>query len=222
MSAVVKTRHRLGSPSPIPRIQERRTDAIPSLYRFSVAQYEKMLEVGVLTGEDRVELIEGIVVRKMTQYPPHAVTIDYALDALRPLLPDDWRLREQKPIQLSDSQPEPDLVIVRGPLQRYERRHPRPADLAVVLEVADTTLDWDRREKGRSYARARIAVYWIINLNDRQVEVYTEPKGGKSPGYRRHTNFSSTEDVPVVIEGKQVGQVAVRDLLPSTGGSPST
>jgi Uma2 family endonuclease len=186
------------------------------LYRFSVEQYEKMLETGVFSSADRVELIEGIVVQKMTQHPPHAVAIDYTMDALRPLLPEGWRLREQKPIKLSDSEPEPDLVIVQGPLRRYESRHPRPADIAVVIEVADTTLEGDHRDKGRMYARARIPVYWIINLNDRQVEVYNEPKGGKSPAYRRHSEFGMDAKVPLLIEGNEIGKVPVHDLLPSS------
>jgi Uma2 family endonuclease len=184
-------------------------------YRFRVDQYEKMIESGVFSSADRVELIEGIVVQKMTQYPPHAVAIDYTLDALRPLLPEGCRLREQKPIQLSDSKPEPDLVVVRGPLQRYEKRHPGPRDIALLIEVADTTLEGDRQDKGRIYARARIAVYWIVNLNERQVEVYTEPKSGKEPAYRRRTDYASDAILPLVIEGAEVGQVAVSDLLPS-------
>jgi Uma2 family endonuclease len=186
-----------------------------SPYRFRVDQYEKMTESGVLTSADRVELIEGIVVQKMTQYPPHAVAIDYTLDALRLLLPEGWRLREQKPIQLSDSKPEPDLVVVRSPLQRYERRHPGPRDIALLIEIADTTLEGDRQDKGRIYARARIAVYWIVNLNERQVEIYTEPKGGKEPAYRRRSDYGSDAILPLVIEGAEVGQVAVSDLLPS-------
>lgn len=210
MSAVVKSKRQLNRAA-----NETRADFCPPLYRFSVAQYKKMIEAGVLTSEDRVELIEGIVIQKMTQHPPHAVAIDYTLDALRPLLPDDWRLREQRPIELSDSEPEPALVVVRGPLQPYETCHPRPTDIAVVLEVADTSLQGDRKFKGRMYARARIPVYWIINLNERQVEVYTEPKGGKEPAYRRRTDYAIDACVPLAIDGNDVGQVSVDELLPS-------
>ena len=222
MSVAVKNARPLRPPAPPCGDEGRTVDGALLPYRFSVAQYEKMLEAGVLTSGDRVELLEGIVVQKMTQNPPHATTIDYTLDALRPLLPQDWRLREQKPIKLSDSEPEPDLVIVRGPLRLYERRHPRPADIAVAIEVADTTLEGDRRDKGRAYARARIPVYWIINLNDRQVEIYTEPKGGKSPAYRRRTDFASNDKAPLVIEGNEVAKVPVIDLLPSDAPAGST
>jgi Uma2 family endonuclease len=174
-----------------------------------------MIEAGILTSADRVELIEGIIVRKMTQYPPHAVAIDYTLDALRPLLPAGWRLREQKPIKLNDSEPEPDLVIVRGPLQCYETRHPGPRDIAVIIEVADTSLENDRQAKGRTYARARIPVYWIINLSERQVELYSEPKSGRSPSYRRRAAYEAGAKVPLRIEGIDVGEVLVSELLPS-------
>lgn len=215
MSAVVKSMPQLARPLPAHLQDKTKTDFFYPLYRFRVEQYEKMIETGVLTSGDRVELIEGIVIQKMTQHPPHAVAIDYTLDALRPLLPEGWRLREQKPIKLSDSAPEADLVVVRGPLQRYERQHPSPRDIALLIEVADTTLEGDRQDKGRTYARARIPVYWILNLNDRQVEVYTEPKGGKTPAYRRRTDYALNAKVPLMIEGSEVGQVAVSDLLPS-------
>ena len=216
MSLAVTTVRQLGRPRLPPPGHERPAELVPLVFRFSVEQYEKMLETGILTSEDRVELIEGIVVQKMTQLPPHAAAIDFALDALRPLLPEGWRLREQKPIKLSDSEPEPDLVVLRGPLRLYERRHPRPADIAVVVEVADTMLEGDRRDKGRVYARARISVYWIINLPGRQVEVYTEPRSGRSPAYRRRTDYGIDTKVPLAIDGDKVGEVAVKDLLPSS------
>jgi Uma2 family endonuclease len=220
MSAVVKPAQQLAFLSAPPSTDGRRADL--ALYRFSVEQYEKLLDGGVLTNADRVELIEGIVVQKMTQHPPHAAAIDYAVDALRPLLPEGWRLREQKPIKLSDSEPEPDLVVLRGPLRLYERRHPRPADIAVVIEVADTSLEVDRQDKGRVYARARIPVYWIINLQERQVEVYTEPKSGKAPAYRRRTDYGLDAKVPLSIEDSEIAEIAVRGLLPSSEATEST
>lgn len=195
--------------------KEMQTMSVLSLHRFRVAEYERMIVEGVLTSEDRVEFIEGIVYQKMIQHPPHAVTIDYSQDALRPLLPEGWRLRQQKPIKLSDSEPDPDLVVVRNPIQRYETRHPGSRDIALVIEVADAILVAERQDRGRMYARARIPIYWIINLNERQVEVYAEPKGGKSPAYRRRSDYRLDAKVPLVIEGNEVGQVSVGDLLPS-------
>jgi Uma2 family endonuclease len=215
MSAVVKSMPQSACPAPAHVQDKLPGDSFYPLHRFRVDQYEKMIEEGILTSEDRVELIEGLVVQKMTQHPPHAVAVDYTRYALHLLLPEGWRLREQKPIKLSNSEPEPDLVVVRGPLQRYETRHPGPRDIALLIEVADVSLKGDRQEKGRTYARARIPVYWIVNLIDRQVEVYTEPRGGKAPAYRRRSDYGMDAKVPLVIEGTEVGQVSVSDLLPS-------
>lgn len=184
-------------------------------YRFSVDQYERMIEAGILREGEAAELLDGIVVLKMTQHPPHATCVEYTTEALRAVLPAEWRLRDQKPIRLRTSEPEPDVVVVRGPLSRYERRHPGPADVALVIEVADSSLDEDRSDKGRLYAQAGIACYWIVNLVEAQVGAYTDPRRGKQASYRTRTDFGVSERVPVVLGGQEIGQVAVRDLLPS-------
>src|SRR5215472_7164417 len=118
----------------------RRDDRVPAsraMHRFTVEQYERMAELGFLTSSDRVELLEGIIVDKMTQNPPHNAAIDLVRDQLAPLLSPDTRLREQKAIRLGESEPEPDLAVVVGPAKRYARRHPGPQDVLLVVEVAD-------------------------------------------------------------------------------------
>ncbi|MBV9126024.1 MAG: Uma2 family endonuclease [Planctomycetes bacterium] len=192
---------------------------LPGLvYQFTVEQYQQMIEAGIFTANDRVELLEGWIIHKMTQNPPHAVAVDYAQEILRAMLPAAWKVREQKPIQTSDSQPEPDLAIVQGPAGRYEARHPKPSEIVLLIEVADTTLLDDRNWKGRLYARARIPVYWIINLVDGKVEVYTQPKGGKAPAYRERRDYGQEESVPLMLAGQQIGHIPVRDLLPGRTG----
>jgi Uma2 family endonuclease len=186
------------------------------LYRLRVEQYEKMVQAGILKSGERVDLIGGLLVQKMPQDPPHATAVDYTTAALRAVLPEGWAVRDQKPIRLTASEPEPDVTVARGPRRRYEDRHPRPADIAFLVEVADSTLDEDRSEASARYARARVAVYWIVNLVHAQVEVYTEPRPGRNPGYRLRQDYLIGEDVPVVVDGREVGRVAVRDLLPST------
>jgi Uma2 family endonuclease len=188
------------------------------VHRFTVEQYEGMAAAGLLTADDRVELLEGVIVDKMTQNPPHNATIDFVRDALEPLLPEGWRLREQKAVRASDtSAPEPDLAVVAGPAARYLKRHPGPRDVALVVEVSDASLPDDRGRKQRIYARARIPVYWIVNLVDGAVEVHTDPRAGKTPTYRGRQEYRPGEKVPVVIDGATVGDVAVADLLPQFG-----
>jgi Uma2 family endonuclease len=186
------------------------------LYRLSVEQYEKMVEAGVLKSGERVELIDGLLLQKMTQHPPHATSVEATTEALRAVLLEGWVVRDRKPIRLATSEPEPDVTVARGPRRLYEERHPRPADIAALVEVADSSLDEDRSDKNAMYARARIAVYWIVNLVHAQVEVYTDPRAGRNPGYRLRHDYRIGEDVPVVVDGREVGRIPVRDLLPST------
>lgn len=187
----------------------------PTLYRFSVAQYERMIDLGILKEGEKAELLDGIVVLKMTQHPPHATAVEYTTEALRLLLPEVWRLRDQKPIRLKKSLPEPDVVVVRGSLSRYERRHPGTGVVGLVIEVADSSLAEDREDKALLYAQARLPIYWIVNLVSGCVEVYTDPRAGKNPGYQQCLTYEVDESVPLVLDGEEVGRVAVRDLLPS-------
>jgi hypothetical protein len=182
--------------------------------RFTVEEYEGLIDSGFFASNERTELLEGQIIPKMPHNPPHDIAIEMADDAIRPLLPSGWRIRIQSAIQTVDSQPEPDLAICT-PLRARKRRHPRPADIATVIEVADATLLLDRRDKATIYARARIPIYWIINLVDNQVEVYTDPNGSRRPKYRRHRVFGANSIVPLVIDGKERGRIPVRDLLPS-------
>ena len=109
-------------------------------------------------------------------------------------------------------EPEPDVAIVRGSDADYRHRVPTPADVALLVEVSDSTLDQDRGKKLEAYARAGIPVYWIVNLVDRQVEVYTRPvKAGR---YRSRKDYKPGQQVPVVIAGQQLAPIAVDDILP--------
>ena len=106
-------------------------------------------------------------------------------------------------------------MVFRSREDDYGDKVPGPPDCAIVVEIADTTLRRDRGQKKRLYARARVPEYWIVNLVDRQVEVYTEPTGpGRKPDYRKPTVYGSTDAVPVVIDGREVGRLNVADLLP--------
>jgi Uma2 family endonuclease len=113
------------------------------------------------------------------------------------------------------SEPEPDVAVVRGNRRDYLERHPEPRETGILVEVPDSTLRHDRGFKKRIYARDRTPVYWIVNLVDRQVEVYTDPTGPADvPDYRQRQDYKPGEDVPVVIDGQEVGRIPVAELLP--------
>jgi Uma2 family endonuclease len=186
-----------------------------SIARFSVARYQKMIEVGILTPDDKVELLENYVVVKMPRNPPHDGTIDLIKAALPPLIPSGWLLRIQQTVVLSDSQPEPDFAIVRGTPRTYLAHHPGAADAGLVIEVADSSLLRDQRDKTRIYARSVIVCYWIVNLADRCVEVYTQPSGPAAvPVYATLQTYRVGDLVPLLLDGTVAGTVPVADLLP--------
>jgi Uma2 family endonuclease len=182
--------------------------------RFSVAEYHRMIEAGILTEDDPVELLEGWIVPKMPHNPPHDGTVQRVKNRLGRQLPPGWDLRIQCAVTTGESEPEPDGAVVRGDETSYDHRHPGPADIGVLIEVADATLSRDRHEKGRLYARARIPIYWIINLVDRWIEVYTDPDAAANPpAYRTRTDYRPGEQVSVVLDGQTVAMMPVADLL---------
>jgi hypothetical protein len=185
-----------------------------AVYRFTVEQYHRMIEAGILGPDDRVELLEGWIVPKMPQNPPHSVTIKLLDAGLTAQLPAEWITLVQAPITTRDSEPEPDLAVVRGPIRRYMQRHPGPAEIGLVIEVADSTLHQDRQAKAGIYARAHLSAYWVVNIVEAQIEVYTEPRGGRSPGYRNRQDYRPQHAIPLVLGGKDCGTIPVRDLLP--------
>ena len=182
---------------------------------FSVDEYHKLGTAGVLSESDRVELIEGWIVPKMIHDPSHDGTIALVDEALRSRLPEGWHLRIQSTVTTSDSEPEPDLAIVRGAANRYLTMHPIPTDIALIVEVANTSLSSDRNNKVRVYGRAGILCYWIVNLIDRRVEVYSDPTGpDAAPTYRRREDFSMDAVVPLIVEHHRCEPIEVSRVLP--------
>lgn len=183
--------------------------------RFSVDEYHRLIELGILTEDDNLELLDGYLVHKMTCNPPHDAAIQKGVKTWIRRLPAGWDLRVQSAVTLADSEPEPDFAIVRGDESAYISRHPGAADVGLVIEVADSTLAGDRVDKGRIYASAGIVCYWIVNLIQRQIEVYTLPSGvGDSPSYAQRVDYHLGDTVPFVLGGTSLPPVAVQDLLP--------
>lgn len=182
---------------------------------LGVEQYHEMIRAGILENGAPAELLEGWLVKKMTKDPPHTLSLGCTFDALSALVGRDWHVRKEDPVTTGDSEPEPDVSVVRGRRRDYSDSHPGPADVGLLIEVADASLDRDRVWKKRIYASARIPVYWIVNLVDRQVEVFTNPSGpGPRPDYAVRHVYRGGQEVPVVLDGEIVGRISVDEMLP--------
>ena len=190
-----------------------RNDTAPNgleVHRLSVAQYEAIGQAGVLQPEDHVELIEGWLVKKMTKNPRHRATTRRVRLRLESVLPQGCYLESQEPLVTADSEPEPDAYVVRGAPEGFEQRHPTAADVSLVVEVADTSLERDRIVKARIYAQARIPIYWIVNVEGRRIEVYSRPDGD---AYAERTDYVWGATVPVRLDGAVVAELNVSDIL---------
>ena len=144
--------------------------------RFTLKDYHRLIELGFLTENDRVELIRGELMQMVAKGTPHTVCNTSLFYELTMLLQRQAIVRGQEPIILPpDSEPEPDLVIARNRSDRYLSNHPSPADILLVAEVADSTLKYDQETKLSLYAESGIADYWIFNLVANCLEVYTQP-----------------------------------------------
>ena len=146
------------------------------IHRFTVDQYHQLGESGVLTPEDRVELLEGWIVEKMNQKPAHGFAVRFLNDWLNRNLAARWLVQCQLPITTDRSEPEPDVAVVRGVHADYRKRHPGGGDCDLIIEVADTSVMKDRA-KATIYASAGVREYWIVNLTESQLEIYAGSDG---------------------------------------------
>ena len=182
--------------------------------RWQRVEYDRLVDLGVFQGEP-LELLAGQLVVAEPQGPYHYSTINKIDYTLRATLPPGWLIRTQAPMWLDDeSEPEPDLLVVPGTPDDYRDTHPsRPA---LLIEVAESSLAFDRRHKGSLYARAAIADYWIVNLVDRVVEVYRDPR--PDPAAAHDWSYSAvarlTPPATVTPAAFPAIRIAVADLLP--------
>src|SRR5262249_47052227 len=151
----------------------------------------------------------------MPHNPPHDAIVDQSQEVLqRRFPPPQWRVRVQSAITTPDSEPEPDVVLAPGPASRYLDHHPEPEEIELLVEVSDSTLNDDRQHKGRLYSRARIAVYWIVNLILRQIEVYSDPSGpDPNPSYRNRQDYQIGEEIPVFVGGQEAARIPVAEFF---------
>jgi Uma2 family endonuclease len=153
-----------------------------------------MIETGILTEFDRVELIRGEIVEMAAIGRRHASCVNRLVRVCTQGLGDRVILSPQNPIELSDrSEPQPDIALLHPRDDFYESRHPQPSDIFLLIEVADTTIETDREVKIPLYAEANIPELWIVNLNEQCVEVYRHPTGceyGTVQTFRRGESLS--------------------------------
>jgi Uma2 family endonuclease len=190
------------------------TNVAVTLRRWTRVEYDRLVGLGVFEG-DRIELIGGQLVVAEPQGEYHASSINVAEYALRSVLPPGWLVRTQAPVSLDDeSEPEPDLVVVPGRPTDY--RHAHPARPVLAVEVAESSLAFDRQHKGSLFARAGIQDYWIVNLVDRVLEVYRDPGPDPSAPYGWRYRSVTTLAPPAVVAPLAFAssQLAVADLLP--------
>jgi Uma2 family endonuclease len=195
----------LGSPSaPVP------------LHRLTVEQYHSMIDAGVFTEHDKVELIEGLLIEMSPIRRPHSYVVQQLAHILGRLTAGQWEVFQQQPVTLATSEPEPDLSVVRGTNEDYKTEHPVAAQIGLVIEVADSTLAFDRNVKSKVYAAAGIPEYWLVNLPKRQVEAYRDPRAGESesPEYQPCEVIAADGTLALVLDGHRFGDIAVASFLP--------
>lgn len=168
-----------------------------TLHRLSLDEYHWLIEQGFFQPEDRVELIEGVLVNMSPLRPPHAGTVDALNEEFITKIRRQATVRMQQPITLPEqtTEPEPDFVLANR-MVNYRARHPLPNDILLVGEVSDSTLAYDRGKKLRLYAEAGIQEYWIVNLVNTVLEVYRDPMGnGTNAGYKSKLTYLPTEKI---------------------------
>src|SRR5260370_4927688 len=166
---------------------------------FSRVEYERLVDGGTLGPDERLELIGGHLIARAPQRDPHATGADLAAAALQKAFGFGYRVRVQLPLALDDdSEPEPDVSVVRGSLAQADRTLPSRPDL--VVEVAESSLTFDRREKASLYARARVEDYWIVNLVSRVLEVLRDPVADPTAPYGwRYSRTRTLTRAPLVF-----------------------
>jgi Uma2 family endonuclease len=185
-------------------------------HRMTIDRYQRLVESGVYGARDPVFLWKGRLVEKTTKGRPHSFT-SMSLDrSLNPLMPEGWHVEHECPLEVGgDSMPEPDLMVVRGSLRDYLQRVPTARDVAMVVDVADSSVAQDSVTKFRAYAADRVPIYWIVNLVNRRIEVYGNPSGPADKlSYQEHREYGPDDEVPVVLDGREVGRNAAREILP--------
>ena len=205
-----QTEHSAAAPPPsAPSAPPAHAPTEPRPHRLTVARYEAMLTAGLVGESDAVELLDGLIVDKMSINPPHAYLTKVLYDLIyQRIAGDELVINAQAPFQLSEtSRPEPDLYVARGEIQHFRDRLPKAEEIIWVAEVADTSIGVDRGRKLALYAAAGIPAYWVVDINTSRVECYADPAADGTYGTKR------TYGVGDAIEDERLGRVEVAALF---------
>lgn len=186
-------------------------------YRVTSDEFFRMIEAEVFDRDRRVYLWDGRIYEAMAKMVPHAVTFAKVVGVFYQSLPHGWCTWLENPIAIAeDRAPLPDVVIVRGEPNDYalRGRHPEPADVGLVVEIAVTSVRIDTGAKLEAYARALLPGYWVVNLITRRIMVCSEPRVEDGLGiYGQVTTYGPGESVPLVLDGREIIRIPVEDLL---------
>jgi Uma2 family endonuclease len=180
------------------------------VFRWTKGQFLEAANAGWFA-DRKAELLRGIVYTQ-TANLPHTTSTLNPEDLLKNLLPPaHWFIAREITAEIGSWMPIPDISVVRGPRDLHKQRFPTHNDIALIVEVSDTTYVRDRGRKYRRPARRKIPVYWIVDVNRSLVEVHSDPGHRR---YRRCETYTAADSVPVVIDGQTVGQFVVSSILP--------
>lgn len=190
MSAVIET------PSQTKPVTGNSGGEILNLRRITVEEYDLMIQSGVFDENEHIELLNGVIIEKMPKGTKHATLNDIIAARFINHLSEQVCVRNQNPIWLDDvSEPEPDIVLAKPPFARYFENHPTPEDIFLILEIADSTLGYDRNTKGAAYARAGIRQYILLNVQEKTLEDYREPD---ADGFQSKQTFRAGQSFNLV------------------------
>jgi len=183
----------------------------PLLRKWTREEFERILAAGVVGPDERLELLDGAVVQKMTQNAPHFTALRKIARHLESVIPDGYDVRQQGPLNLSPvSMPEPDIAVVNGDYREFSQSHPGPERVQLIVEISDTTLVQDKSIKARLYGEAGIPEYWVVDLRGRRLFVFRDPA---PPSVYRTTRVLKLDDA-IAPHFAQDHPVEVRALLP--------
>jgi Uma2 family endonuclease len=186
------------------------------LHRFTIEEYRALPAAGLLAPDARVELLEGVIVDMTPIGPKHSFSVGRLTRALTGLAGQGWHVRCQQPIADGNSEPQPDVTVVRGEDSDFTDRHPGSGEIGLVVEAADSSWATDRKIKVPIYAAAGVPEYWIVHVAKRQVEVLRDPypcKGRKPAGYRQSSVMLARGKLALVLDGAEVGRIALAEVF---------